>query len=187
MSEFSINLPPRLPTAGQAPNILTAVIPDPPRQLAQLDNGTIVKGQVQGRDPNGLLVVATDKGIVKLSTPANIPTGSQVTLELRATGDRLQVLVLAVDTQSASGTSNQGTRPTAAPPPASSGGGQTQAPPPATGSTTPAPAPVAIVGSVLQGTIVLTAPDTLTQLIRSLLPGPPAAQQSVLPAQVPTL
>ena len=28
MSEFSINLPPRLPTAGQAPNILTAIIPD---------------------------------------------------------------------------------------------------------------------------------------------------------------
>ena len=33
MSEFSINLPPRLPNAGPAPNILTAVIPDPPRQL----------------------------------------------------------------------------------------------------------------------------------------------------------
>ena len=184
MSEFSINLPPRLPNAGQAPNILTAVIPDPPRQLAQLDNGTIVKGQVQGRDPDGLLVVATDKGTVTLSTPANIPTGSQVTLELRATGDRLQVLVLAVDSQSTSGTSSQGPRPTAAPPPATSGGGQTQAQPPATAST-PAPAPVAIVGSVLQGTIVQTAPDTMTQLFRSLLPGPPAAQQSVLPMQVP--
>ena len=185
MSEFSINLPPRLPNAGQAPNILTAVIPDPPRQLAQLDNGTIVKGQVQGRDPDGLLVVATDKGIVKLSTPANIPTGSQVTLELRATGDRLQVLVLAVDSQSTSSTTSQGTRPGAAPPPPAPGSGQTQAPPPATG-TTPAPAPVAIVGSVLHGTIVQTAPDTLVQLIRSLLPGPPAAQQPDLPVQVPT-
>lgn len=184
MSEFSINLPPRLPTAGQAPNVLTAVIPDPPRQLAQLDNGTIVKGQVQGRDPDGLLVVATDKGTVKLSTSANIPTGSQVTLELRATGDRLQVLVLAVDIQSTGGTTSQGTRPAAAPPPAASSGGQTQAPPPATG-TTPAPAPVAIVGSVLHGTIVQTAPDTLTQLIRSLLPGPPAAQQAALPVQAP--
>jgi hypothetical protein len=184
MSEFSINLPPRLPTAGQAPNVLTAVIPDPPRQLAQLDNGTIVKGQVQGRDPDGLLVVATDKGTVKLSTSANIPTGSQVTLELRATGDRLQVLVLAVDIQSTGGTTSQGTRPAAAPPPPASGGGQTQAPPPATG-TTPAPAPVAIVGSVLHGTIVQTAPDTLTQLIRSLLPGPPAAQQTALPVQIP--
>ena len=50
MSEFSINLPPRLPNAGPAPNILTAVIPDPPRQLAQLDNGTIIRGTVQGRE-----------------------------------------------------------------------------------------------------------------------------------------
>src|ERR1041385_7104551 len=79
MSEFSINLPPRLPAAGPAPNILTAVVPDAPRQLAQLDNGTIIKGVVQGRDPDGLLVIVTDKGALKLSTPANLPTGSQVT------------------------------------------------------------------------------------------------------------
>ena len=183
MSEFSINLPPRLPTAGAAPNILTAVIPDPPRQLAQLDNGTIVKGQVQGRDPDGLLVVATDKGTIKLSTPANIPTGSQVTLEVRATGDRMQVLVLAVDGQPPSSTSSQGPRTGAVPPPTTSGG-QTPAPPPST-SAAPLPAPVAIVGSVLQGTIVQTAPDTLTQLIRSLLPTPPAAQPPVPTAQVP--
>ncbi|WP_119301906.1 hypothetical protein [Dongia deserti] len=184
MSEFSINLPPRLPSAGQAPSV-TAIVPDPPRQLAQLDNGTIVKGLVQGRDPDGLLVVVTDKGTVKLSTPANIPTGSQVTLELRATGDRLQVLVLAVDSQPTSGTTSQGGRTGAVPPPASPGTGQTQAPPPST-STTPAPAPVAIAGSVLHGTIVQTAPDTLAQLIRSLLPGPPSAQPQLASAQLGT-
>src|SRR6185369_5042933 len=146
MSEFSINLPPRLPTAGPAPNILTAVIPDPPRQLAQLDNGTIIKGLVQGRDPDGLLVVVTDKGALKLSTPANIPTGSQVTLEVRAAGDRMQVLVLSVDGQPTSGTTSQGPRTGAVPPPATSTG-QTPAPPPSAG-TAPRPAPVAIVGSV---------------------------------------
>ena len=107
MSEFSINLPPRLPNAGPAPNILTAVIPDPPRQLAQLDNGTIIKGLVQGRDTDGLLVVVTDKGALKLSTPANIPAGSQVTLEVRNAGDRLQVLVLSVDGQRAGNASGQ--------------------------------------------------------------------------------
>ena len=185
MSEFSINLPPRLPTAGPAPNILTAVIPDPPRQLAQLDNGTIIKGLVQGRDPDGLLVVVTDKGALKLSTPANIPTGSQVTLEVRAAGDRMQVLVLSVDGQPASGTTSQAPRTGAMPPPATSTG-QTPAPPPSAG-TAPRPAPVAIVGSVLQGTIVQTAPDTLTQLIRSLLPGPPAAQPAVPAAQLAAL
>lgn len=180
MSEFSINLPPRLPTAGPAPNVLTAVIPDPPRQLAQLDNGTIIKGQVQGRDPDGLLIVVTDKGALKLSTPANIPTGSQVTLEIRAAGDRMQVLVLSVDGQPTNGTTNQGPRTGTVPPP-TTGVGQTPAPPPSPGGAQPAP--VAIVGSVLQGTIVQAAPDTLTQLIRSLLPGPPAAQPGVPAAQ----
>jgi hypothetical protein len=186
MSEFSINLPPRLPNAGPAPNVLTAVIPDPPRQLAQLDNGTIIKGTVQGRDPDGLLVVVTDKGALKLSTPANIPSGTQVTLEVRSAGDRLQVLVLAIENQPTSGASGQGPRAGAAPAPTTSPNPQTQTPAPTTG-TTPPPAPVAIVGSVLHGTIVQTAPDTLTQLIRSLLPAPPAAQLAVPPGQPASL
>ena len=186
MSEFSINLPPRLPNAGSAPNILTAVIPDPPRQLAQLDNGTIIRGVVQGRDPDGLLVVVTDKGALKLSTPANIPSGSQVTLEVRSAGDRLQVLVLSVDGQPPpSAASNQGPRTSTVLPPLTTGGGQTQAPPPSTGATLPAP--VAIVGSVLHGTIVQAAPDTLNQLIRSLLPGPPAVQAAISAAQLAAL
>jgi len=185
MSEFSINLPPRLPTAGPAPNVLTAVIPDPPRTLAQLDNGTIIKGLVQGRDPDGLLVIVTDKGALKLSTPASIPTGSHVTLEVRAAGDRMQVLVLSVDGHAPGGTTSQGPRTGAAPPPTTSTG-QTPAPPPSTGAAPP-PAPVAIVGSVLQGTIVQAAPDTLTQLIRSLLPSPPAPQPAVPAAQLAAL
>ena len=180
MSEFSINLPPRLPNAGPAPNILTAVIPDPPRRLAQLDNGTIIKGLVQGRDADGLLVVVTDKGALKLSTPANIPTGSQVTLEVRNAGDRLQVLVLSIDGQPAGSAGGQGPR-TGAVAPAANAASQPPAPPPTTGTVQPAP--VAIVGSQLQGTIVQAAPDTLSQLIRSLLPSPPpAAAVGALPA-----
>jgi hypothetical protein len=191
MSEFSINLPPRLPNAGPAPNILTAVIPDPPRRLAQLDNGTIIKGVVQGRDADGLLVVVTDKGALKLSTPANIPTGSQVTLEVRNAGDRLQVLVLSIEGQPAGSAGGQGTR-SGALPPAATAGSQPPTPPPTAGAAQPAP--VAIVGSQLQGTIVQAAPDALSQLIRSLLPNPPTAaaagalpttpagEQSTLPA-----
>ena len=186
MSEFSINLPPRLPNAGPAPNVLTAVIPDPPRQLSQLDNGAIIKGTVHGRDPDGLLVVVTDKGALKLSTPANIPPGTQVTLEVRSAGDRLQVLVLAVENQPASGASSQGPRSGSAQAPTSSTAPQTQAPPPST-ATNPPPAPVAIVGSVLHGTIVQAAPDALSQLIRSLLPAPPAAQLAVPQGQSATV
>ena len=170
MSEFSVNLPPRLPTAGAAASVLTAVVPDPPRHLTQLDNGTILRGTVQGRDPDGLLVVATDKGVIKLATTANLAPGSQVTLEVRATGDRLQVLVLATDTSgvpSSGQTPPRGTGGSTAPPPTSTGG---TAPPPQ--RPTPPPVPVAIVGSLLQGTVVQAAPDTLTQLFRSLLPTP---------------
>ncbi len=194
MSEFSVNLPPRLPTAGAAASVLTAVVPDPPRHLTQLDNGTILRGTVQGRDPDGLLVVATDKGVIKLATTANLAPGSQVTLEVRATGDRLQVLVLAADTSGvpASGQAPpRGTGGSAAPPPASTGG---SAPPPQ--RPTPPPVPVAIVGSLMQGTVVQAAPDTLTQLFRSLLPTPqvPTAQVPIslapntsapLPGQIP--
>jgi hypothetical protein len=180
MSEFSINLPPRLLNAGPAPNILTAVIPDPPRQLSQLDNGTIIKGTVQGRDPDGLLVVVTDKGALKLSTPANIPPGTQVTLEVRSAGDRLQVLVLAIENQPSGGTASQGSRTGSTQALITSTNPPTQAPPSSTATTS---APVAIVGSVLHGTIVQAAPDALSQLIRSLLPAPPAAQPAVPPAQ----
>lgn len=188
MSEFSVNLPPRLPTAGTAASVLTAVVPDPPRHLTQLDNGTILRGIVQGRDPDGLLVVATDKGVIKLATPANLAPGSQVTLEVRATGDRLQVLVLAADT---SGVPSSGQAPprgsggTTAPPPPSTGGNAAPPQRPA-----PPPVPVAIVGSLMQGTVVQASPDTLAQLFRGLLPTPqvpvPAPNISVpLPGQIP--
>lgn len=176
MSEFSINLPPRLPTAQAAPNVLTAVIPDPPRDLVLLDTGTIIKGQVQGRDADGLLIVLTDKGALKLSTPANIATGSQVTLEVRNAGDRLQVIVLSVDGRPIGGSGGEPPRTGNVPPPAS---GST--PPPGAGTAPPPPAPVAIVGSFLHGTIVQAAPDTLAQLIRSLLPSPLPAATTPLP------
>lgn len=180
MSEFSVNLPPRLPAANAAASVTTAIVPDPPRHLTQLDNGTILKGIVQGRDSEGLLVVSTDKGILKLSTPANLAPGSQVLLEVRATGDRLQVLVLSAEAANSGG---QGpTRGTAGAPPPSTGG---SAPTP---RPAPPPIPVAIAGSVLQGTVVQAAPETLAQLFRALLPNPsqtpaaPAAAQAALQA-----
>lgn len=182
MSEFSVNLPPRLPAANAAASVLTAVVPDPPRHLTQLDNGTILKGIVQGRDNEGLLVVATDTGTIKLQTPANLAPGSQVLLEVRATGDRLQVLVLSVEAGTAGPASGQG-------PPR--GSGATAPPPPTSGSTAAPPRPtaptipVAIAGSVLQGTIVQAPPDTLTQLFRSLLPAPTLPAAPALPGQNP--
>lgn len=178
MSEFSVNLPPRLPTANAAANVLTAVVPDPPRHLTQLDNGTILKGIVQGRDNEGLLVVATDKGTLKLSTAANLAPGSQVLLEVRATGDRLQVLVLSVEAGASGATSGQGTARGGATTSSTAGASGQPAP---TRPATPAPIPVAVVGSVLVGTIVQASPDTLTQLFRALLPSPVLPAATVQP------
>ena len=87
------------------PNLVTGVIADPPRSLFGAAAGTILKGTVLGRGPDGLTSVATDKGVVKVATNAQIPAGSAVTLEVRNAGDRLQVLILSVETA----TGRQGT------------------------------------------------------------------------------
>jgi hypothetical protein len=87
-----------LPSAPAGPNVVTGVISDPPRNLAGAASGTILKGTVLGRGPDGLTSVATDKGVVQLATTAQLPAGSAVTLEVRNAGDRLQVLILNVDT-----------------------------------------------------------------------------------------
>jgi hypothetical protein len=87
-----------LPGATTGPNVLTAVVPDPPRGLLGLVTGTILKGTVLGRGGDGLTTIATDKGTVSVATNAALPAGSAVTLEVRnAGGDRLQVLILAVE------------------------------------------------------------------------------------------
>src|SRR4051812_37954077 len=83
------------------PTVLTGVVPDPPRSLLGLITGTILKGTVLGKGTDGLTTVATDKGTVSVATNAHLPTGSAVTLEVRnAGGDRLQVLILSVETSS---------------------------------------------------------------------------------------
>lgn len=98
MSDFNITAP-RLPSTVNAitSTAITATVPDPPRNFANLDNGTILRGTVQGRDKDGLLAIKTDQGLISIATNANLQPGSQVTLEVRAVGDRLQVLVLAAD------------------------------------------------------------------------------------------
>ncbi|HEX9448754.1 MAG TPA: hypothetical protein VF920_12275, partial [Dongiaceae bacterium] len=98
MSELSL-IASRLPGAPGAINAqaITATVPDPPRNFMSLDNGTILRGTVQGRDKDGLITINTDRGQIKISTNANLPPGAGVTLEVRSVGDRLQVVLLAVD------------------------------------------------------------------------------------------
>src|SRR4051794_33209920 len=84
------------------PTVVTGVVADPPRTLLGLITGTILKGTVVGKGPDGLTTIATDKGTVTVATNAALPAGAAVTLEVRnAGGDRLQVLILAVETAAA--------------------------------------------------------------------------------------
>jgi hypothetical protein len=156
------------------PSVLTGVVPDPPRNLLGLITGTILKGTVLGKGADGLTTVATDKGTVSVATNAQLPAGSNVMLEVRhAGGDRLQVLILSVETpggraspahQPASGQAvSTGSTATSSSGSASNTSNQATAQP----SARPAgPPPIEIVGSSVKA-IVVQAPATT-----SLLPTP---------------
>ena len=85
------------PPGPVATTSVLGTVADPPRGLRQLDPGTIIKGVVLGRERDGLTAIATDKGTVRVAANIPLTAGAQVTLEVRATGDRLQVLILAND------------------------------------------------------------------------------------------
>jgi hypothetical protein len=164
-----------LPGTTTGPNTLTGVVPDPPRSLLGLVTGTILKGTVLGKGSDGLTTIATDKGTVSVATNAALPTGSAVTLEVRnAGGDRLQVLILAVEAGnrnaektgpagggSAGGVSSAATAQSGAAGAAAHKTKSDQPPP-----RPSAPPPIQIAGSSVKAVVVQTPP------IASLLPTP---------------
>ncbi|MBL8708677.1 MAG: hypothetical protein JNL25_05760 [Rhodospirillaceae bacterium] len=117
-------------TSPVAPSSISGTIPDPPRGFRLLDPGTIIKGVVMGRESDGLVTIATDKGTIRVASNATLPPGTHVTLEVRPAGDRLQVLILANDA--------------ARPPP--SPGGSNASPPAAGANAAPSPPPPAGTG-----------------------------------------
>ena len=95
-----------LPPASSPPNSSgptaagnVAVIANPPPDVARAAVGTIISGIVVGHDAQGHTTLQTAKGTLTLLTHANLPVGSNVSTEVRATGDRLQVIVLSVEPQ----------------------------------------------------------------------------------------
>lgn len=131
-------------TSPVAPTTVSGTIPDPPRSFLLLDPGTIIKGVVIGREGDGLTAIATDKGTVRVASNAPLPPGTNVTLEVRPTGDRLQVLILNSDAvRPPAGAANQVPAPTAGiPPQPPSPGGTPPSPPPGNAATPPTSAPV---------------------------------------------
>lgn len=158
------------------PAVVTGVISDPPRALLGAVAGTILKGTVLGRGPDGLTTIVTDKGTVQVATAAQLPAGSTVMLEVRNAGDRLQVLILSIDASTArtqapqgqsgqtatsgvggagSGTSAGGTAPSGS---AGAPSGETDA----QGNVRPPPPTIEVVGTTLQAIAVQApAPNTL--------------------------
>jgi hypothetical protein len=163
-----------LPGTTTGPNTLTGVVPDPPRSLLGLVTGTILKGTVLGKGTDGLTTIATDKGTVSVATNAALPAGSAVTLEVRnAGGDRLQVLILAVEagnrnaektsqagSGSAGGVSSAATAQSGV---AGAAAHKTKSEPPPRPT---APPPIQIAGSSVKAVVVQTPP------VASLLPTP---------------
>jgi hypothetical protein len=152
------------------PSLVTGVIADPPRALLGAAAGSILKGTVLGRGPDGLTSVAIDTGVVKVATNAQLPAGSTVMLEVRNAGDQLQVLILSVDTANGrqGPTSTQVSSGGGAPP--SGVAGSAPPPPPssdaAEATATRPPPPIEFVGNSLQAIVVHTPPaSTLLQTL----------------------
>jgi hypothetical protein len=128
---------------------------------------------VLGKGTDGLTTIATDRGTVSVATNAQIPPGSQVTLEVRnAGGDRLQVLILAVEAgnRNAAQTKESATGPGGVSSAATAQSGQAgAAAQKAKSEPAPRPSgppPIQIAGSSVKAVVVQAPP------VASLLPTP---------------
>ncbi len=74
-----------------------ATVSNPPPALAQAAAGSVLRGTVTGHDEEGRVLLRTDRGTLTLSTRTPLPVGAQVTLQVRATGNQLQVAIVQVD------------------------------------------------------------------------------------------
>jgi len=86
-----------------APSGVLATLPNPPPEVSQLPAGTTLRGTAVGHDDRGHLLVRTDLGTLAVSTKANPPPGSDVVLQIRASGAQLHVLLMFSDTATAGG------------------------------------------------------------------------------------
>lgn len=167
-------------TSPVAPTTVSGTIPDPPRSFLLLDPGTIIKGVVVGREGDGLTTIATDKGTVRVASNVSLPPGTNVTLEVRPTGDRLQVLILNSDAvRPPAGATPAPTAGIPAQPPPT--GGAPQSPPPGntTTTTTSTPATSSPTGAPPTGST--GAPSTGTPGTGTTTP-PPTQPTTPAPA-----
>ena len=162
-----MNLLPPLPTGGPAANLtpllIAAINTDSLPLLSKLLVGDILTGTVLGRGADGQTMIRTDRGVMSFAGPIDASEGSKVTLEVRATGARLQVVLLAVEE------GNPGTAPAPAAAPAA----------PRTPPAAAQPAPVATDAARSAGT------ELIATVLRGPAPGSMAQPAAAAPL-VPT-
>ena len=94
MSEIFLSMRPQSSGTAAVPVALTGHIADPPASLDCLGQGDLLQGRVLGRDEAGRMLVKTDLGVLKIATAQTLPEGTEVTLQIRQAGARVQVLIL---------------------------------------------------------------------------------------------
>lgn len=75
----------------------TGMVPEAPRAILRLADGTVIDGTVIGRDAAGRTTVKTGIGLLPLAVDPPLPVGSRLSLEIRRDGGRLLATVLAVE------------------------------------------------------------------------------------------
>lgn len=151
--------------ATSLPSGSVGTIHNPPPEVAQLANGTTLRGIVQGPDGRGRLLVRTELGLLQIATKTAPPPNTEVVLQLRSSGGQLHVLLMHAE---APAPRASGAAPPLVPPGLAGGA----APPPVSGGAAPAPVPSP------HGTTDVFA---LGQNLRAVVQAPPVA-----PATVPS-
>lgn len=149
-------------TPNLTPLLIAALSKDGLALIGKLAIGDILTGVVVGKRQDGQMVVRTDRGLIALAGAIDAPEGSKVTLEVRATGARMQVVLLAIEI------SEGGQVPAASP----------QAPSARPAPTT-APAPLPADAASSSGTqvtaTVLRMAENITPAVAGPNPLPPIA------------
>ncbi len=82
----------RVPTIG--PSGVLGTVPNPPPPVSRLSAGTTLTGVVVGHDAEGHTLVRTDLGTLSVATKAQLPVNSEVTLQIRSSGNQLHILIM---------------------------------------------------------------------------------------------
>ena len=85
-------------SASAVASAAPATVADPPRDLLRLPPGHLLHGQVLGRNAQGETLVRSNEGLLRLLLPQSFPKGTELAIEIRSSGTRLQVLVLHAST-----------------------------------------------------------------------------------------